>query len=54
MSAQQSHQRGKLEFAGALADLVAQIEREREGDTPSRLSYLEWLQQQASRQDGAA
>jgi hypothetical protein len=54
MSAQQPHQRGKLEFAGALNDLVAQIEQERVGDTPTPVTYLEWLQQQASRQDGAA
>jgi hypothetical protein len=42
MSARTPHQRGKLELTGAIDDLVAQIEREREGVSPSPVTYDRW------------
>jgi hypothetical protein len=47
MSAHTPHQRGKSELAGAIDDLVAQIEREREGVSPSRVTYDTWVAKRA-------
>jgi hypothetical protein len=42
MSARTPHQRGKLEFAGAINALITEIEREREGVSPSLVTYNAW------------
>ncbi len=42
MSARTPHQRGKLELAGAIADLLAEIERERVGDSPTPVTDDTW------------
>lgn len=43
MSSRTPHQRGKREFAGAIDDLIAEIEREREGASPSLVTYDAWV-----------
>jgi hypothetical protein len=43
MSNRTPHQRGKLELAGAIDDLIAQIERERRNRPPAAVTYDTWV-----------
>ena len=42
MSARTPFQRGKLEMAGAVDDLLAEIERERREGSPRKVTYHTW------------
>ena len=42
MSARTPFQRGKLELAGAIDDLLTEIERERNGGLPRKVTFEAW------------
>jgi hypothetical protein len=59
MSTRTPHQRGKLELARAIDDLIAQIERERRNRPPAAVTYDTWgaavrSASEGERQGGAA
>ena len=46
MSARTPFQRGKLELAGAIDDLLAEIERERREGSPRKVTFEAWTAEQ--------